>query len=164
MAIAVVSFIGAIFAALLGAWAQSWFSSRAARRHKQAEQPEPVDHSIKGPWKSAWGKLPSGPTANEERLMVTEQDGLRIRAHATMKSQPNKKWDIEGRYDGRILQLYYYPSRDAKDKDSMDYGCYFLQRDTSGRFSGVSAGYGTEDDGTPNAIFTDYHEMTRLEE
>lgn len=119
-------------------------------------------HRLLGTWDSAWGPLPAGPVRYHELITITSQRGLRLRGFATRPEQPEKKWEVEGRYDGQFLQMYYFPSPSSRNSDFLDYGCYFLRRRADGSYAGYSAGFGnydenTEDEGTS----ADYHEMRR---
>lgn len=118
-------------------------------------------HSLVGIWNSAWGPLPSGPTKHEEILEVSKQSGQRIEGHITRSSEPDRRWDFEGRYDGLFLQLYYFPSPEAADQDFQSHGCYFFKREPDGSFKGYSSGFGEADDGGEAGTTVDYHVLKR---
>jgi hypothetical protein len=77
---------------------------------------------------------------HKERFFVTEQRGPKIRGYILYDDAPDKRWEFEGNFTGRFLQLFYYPSEKADDKLFQDYGCYFFElRGTD--FLGYSVGY-----------------------
>jgi hypothetical protein len=57
-----------------------------------------------------------------------------------MDSEPAKKWDLYGDFNGQFLRLFWHPSKDADDKDFLDYGCYFFEKKGTG-FTGYAVGY-----------------------
>src|SRR5258708_28696898 len=67
-------------------------------------------HNLIGTWDSAWGHLPSGPPIHHETLTFERQQGVDVSGTAVRDEQPQKKWEVQGRYDGVFLQMYYYPS------------------------------------------------------
>ena len=121
---------------------------------------KPSRASLKGRWRSAWGPLPEGPVKFEEILIISRQRGEKVWGVIDRESEPNKKWDFEGRFNDQFLQLYYFPSSKAKDADFLDYGCYFFRKKADGTFVGYSTGFGIE--GKVEGITTDYHELRRL--
>jgi hypothetical protein len=122
----------------------------------------PKGHSLLGDWDSSWGPFPSGPLTQYETLTIHQQRGFTIAGTSTRAEQPDKKWKVEGRYDGTFLQMYYFPSKDSKDTDFLDYGCYFLKRKAAGNFEGYSTGFGAYDEEiSKEGITADYHVMTR---
>lgn len=80
----------------------------------------------------------------KEIIEIKKQVGTRIQGKITMESIPDMEWELEGIYNGRFLQLIWYPSKDAK-ANFMDFGCYFFER--KGRyFEGYTVGYDSETD------------------
>jgi hypothetical protein len=122
---------------------------------------KPRGNRIVGKWRSSWGPLPEGPARFSEEVTFTHQRGDRLEGHITRQEEPNKKWAIQGRYDGQFLQLYYFPAADAKDNDFLDYGCYFFRRQADGSFRGYSTGFGAFEDRPGEGITTDFHELRR---
>jgi hypothetical protein len=93
-------------------------------------------------WKSTWVDVDD--ESNEEfseSLFITRQKGAKISGYITMEKEPDKKWDFEGTFNGRFLQLSYFPSKDAENKLFLDYGCYFFELIGDGIFDGYSIGY-----------------------
>jgi hypothetical protein len=106
--------------------------------------------------------MPTGPTQFKELVTISFQRGEIIRGHITADMNPSWKWEFDGRYNGRFLQLMYRPASDAADADFIDYGCYFLQRQADGSFSGFSTGFGQYETEPAEGMSTDYHEMRRI--
>jgi hypothetical protein len=77
----------------------------------------------------------------KESLIITKQKGSKIFGFITMDNEPDKKWEFEGNFTGRFLQLFYFPSKDAEDKLFLDYGCYFFDMLGDGTFDGYSVGF-----------------------
>lgn len=143
--------IGAILKEVLpGSLVVQWFSRTAK------------GHNLVGEWDSSWKTLPDGQLTYHEVLKIDRQRGVRISGTVLRDEQPDKKWEVEGRYDGMFLQMYYYPSRSSKNVDFLDYGCYFLKRKADGSFEGYSTGFGTYDEEiSKEGITTDYHVLKR---
>jgi hypothetical protein len=121
-------------------------------------------HNLIGIWDSAWGRLPNGPPIHHESLTFERQQGFDVSGTAVSTEQPQKKWEVKGRYDGTFLQMYYYPSGSSQDSDFLDYGCYFLRRRADGSFEGYSTGFGVDDENggaSTEGITTDYHILKR---
>ena len=144
-------FIGAVLKEVLpGSLVVQWFSRT------------PKNHNLIGDWKSSWGPLPDGPLAYHEVLTIHRQRGVNISGTASRDEQPEKKWQVEGRYDGMFLQMYYYPSGNSRNVDFLDYGCYFLKRKADGSFEGFSTGFGPfDEESSKEGITTDYHVLKR---
>jgi hypothetical protein len=97
---------------------------------------------LKGTWESTWQDLDLKTLKVEtketykETLVVERQRGPRIYGYITME---NQVWDFEGNFfNGRFLQLLYYPSEGGRNK--IDLGCYFFERQLNGTFKGYSVG------------------------
>jgi hypothetical protein len=122
----------------------------------------PKGHSLLGDWDSSWGPYPEGPLNQHEILTIESQHGFQIFGSSHRPEEPDKKWKVEGRYDGTFLQMYYFPSSDSKDTDFLDYGCYFLKRKAAGNLEGYSTGFGAYDENlSKEAITADYHVIHR---
>jgi hypothetical protein len=117
--------------------------------------------NLVSPWDSTWYEGPKKRgEKSHEYLEIYRQEGYEIFATATRKKEPDKKWEIRGRWDGFFLQMYWFPSSDSKKRfDSLDYGCYFFERKGDGSFVGFSTGYGKR---KKPKIATDYHELKRI--
>lgn len=120
-------------------------------------------HSLIGNWESAWGPQPKGPTKHKEILKILKQTGNRVEGIIDREEEPNRKWQVEGRYDGLFLQLFYFPAADAKDTDFLSHGCYFFTRKQDGTFEGYSTGFGDWDDEKQReaGVSTDFHTLKR---
>ncbi len=147
---------GAIIGAIIGAILNhvlpdskfvQWFKSKSGR------------HSLVADWKSSWGPLPEGPLKYQETVKIYRQRGFDIWGTATRNDEPKKKWELRGRFSDQFLQMYYFPSKDSKDIDFLDYGCYFLKKTADGSFKGYSTGFGKT---SSDNITTDYHELRRM--
>ena len=120
-------------------------------------------HSVVGDWDSSWGPLPSGPIKHTEFLRIEKQRGQQVEGYFEKDDLPNRRWHVEGRYDGLFLMLFYWPAEDSKDRDFLSHGCYFLTRKADGSFEGYSSGYGEGDDPDDKAegISSDFHVLRR---
>jgi hypothetical protein len=122
----------------------------------------PKGHSLLGDWDSSWGPYPEGPLNQREILTIESHRGDQVTGSSHRPEEPDKKWKVEGRYNGTFLQMYYFPSSDSKDTDFLDYGCYFLKRKAAGNFEGISSGFAAYDeDLSKEAITADYHVISR---
>lgn len=143
--------IGAILNSLLpGSKFANWLAGKSR------------NHTLIGTWDSIWGPLPNGPTKYQELMVITKQSGQRIKGFINKGNEPEKKWEIEGRYDGHFLMIIYYPAKDAKNSDFLDYGCYFFQRKADGSFEGYSTGFGSYEDIIGEGVTTDFHILRRV--
>ena len=97
--------------------------------------------SLRGEWDSTWEDIENPGKVRHELLVVDRQKGARIYGHVTMDDEPDKRWDIEGIFSGRFLQLIYLPSKHATAQMFLDYGCYFFQLQGDGSFDGYSVGF-----------------------
>ena len=100
--------------------------------------------NIKGTYRSYWKDMDEKDAPmEEERLVIERQNGLKISGYIEMdeEQERDKKWDFEGRFTGKFLQIMYYPSLKAENKMFVDYGCYFFELQGDGKlFKGYSAG------------------------
>jgi hypothetical protein len=148
---AVAGVVGAVLATVLPntRWFQNLISKHGA-------------HSLLGSWVSEWGPLPSGPVRQRENLIITKHVGERIEGYITRDTEQEHRWLIEGRYDGRFLQLLYFPAPDSEDPDFLSHGCYFFERRANGAFVGYSTGYGElDDDPSTEETNTEFHTLKR---
>jgi hypothetical protein len=76
-----------------------------------------------------------------------------------MELEPDKEWEIEGRYDGHLLQLFWYPSQSSPNKYFRDYGCYFFEELTDGSFEGYAVGLDWE----TGKVEIGKHKLRRIE-
>jgi hypothetical protein len=58
-------------------------------------------------------------TTHRENFVITRQKGSRIYGYITMEEEPDKRWEFEGNFSGRFLQLFYYPQRMQKTNCSL---------------------------------------------
>jgi len=102
-------------------------------------------------WVGSWAYI-NGKTkpSQQERLFITEQrrakEGVRLKGFITVDPEPDKRWWIEGIYNGKFLQIFYYPSEESDDKWFLDYGCYFFEVKNDGHFEGYSIGCEWDDE------------------
>jgi hypothetical protein len=131
----------------------TWFERLTSKHGK---------HSLLGTWISEWGPLPEGPVSSTESLTITKHRREQVSGYITWETHNSRKWLFEGRYDGRFLQLIYFPAPDSEDRDFLSHGCYFFERAANGTFVGYSTGYDA-DDGDPNTpeCRTDFHTLRR---
>lgn len=118
--------------------------------------------NLVGEWDSTWIDE-MAEKDHSEVIKITRQRNDRIWGVATRQKEPDKKWELEGFYQGQFLLILYSPSRDAKNQTFLDYGCYFLQRKGNGQFKGFSTGYGANesDSDAEDTISTDRHILSR---
>jgi hypothetical protein len=97
---------------------------------------------ITGRWESSWSETENDTEKTYKEIFhVTKQKGSRIYGYITMETEPDKRWDIYGDFNGRFLRLFWHPSRDADDKFFLDYGCYFFELQGNGSFTGYAVGF-----------------------
>jgi hypothetical protein len=146
--IGVCTVIGAIIGALL---ARSDFLEKLFRGSKI--------YPLVGKWESTWEDIDDPNKVLQKELLVIErQRGSRTYGYITMEDEPDKKWNFEGNFSGRFLQLFYYPSKEAENKLFLDYGCYFFEMQTDGTFKGYSVGVYWE----TNKIGVSTHQLKRI--
>ena len=92
--------------------------------------------NIVGPWRSDWTDYGSR-RRGEEILTVRRQKGTTVEGEILVPAHPGKRWIFWGTFNGRFLQLCYYPDGAA----FQDYGCYFMEYQGDGSFEGHSVGY-----------------------
>lgn len=113
---------------------------------------------IAGKWDSTWIDLDDTTnTEQRELLEIKDQKGSRVSGAITKADEPDKKWDFDGNFSGRFLQITYYPSPDASDKLFQDYGCYFFELRGDGSFEGYSVGFEWD----KNVIIVSRHRLRR---
>ncbi|MBI5779156.1 MAG: hypothetical protein HZA49_06840 [Planctomycetes bacterium] len=139
--------IGAIIGALL---ARTDFFDRLFKGSKFL--------SLVGKWKSTWEDYNYPNNAYKELLVIERQKGSNIYGYITMEDKPDKKWNFEGNFSGRFLQLFYFPSKEAEDKLFLDYGCYFFEMQGNGAFKGYSIGFDYE----ANSMGVSTHRIERI--
>jgi len=150
--VALIGAIGTVFGAILGALVgRSNFFDRLFKGSKFWR--------LVGKWKSTWQDIDTTDNSLHRELLVIErQNGSRIRGYITMEDKPDKRWNFEGNFSGRFLQLSYYPSEEAEDKLFLDYGCYFFEMLGDGSFKGHSIGFDYE----RNKIGVSTHRLERI--
>lgn len=152
------AFIGA-FGAICGAIIQAKVPILKSLRLKWGKPQIP---SILGSWESMWGESYNS-LSHKEVVFVSEQLGEKIKGTISWNEKPDRKWDFVGRYDGRFVQLTYYPSSDSLNSNVIDCGCYFLERKGDGHFRGYSTGYDSGYDAeSDDYISTDFHEWRKI--
>ena len=98
--------------------------------------------SLRGEWDSEW--VPPGETGTKKRelLVISKQNGSRVYGHITYDPDKGRRWDFEGQFSGRFLQLIYYPTPKVQAKNPfLDYGCYFFEMSGDGSFAGHSVSF-----------------------
>lgn len=117
------------------------------------------DLSLVGKWESTWKDLDNKDEAHQnELLVINRQKGHKVYGYITMEKLADKKWEFEGYFNGRFLQLLYYPSDEAEDKLFLDNGCYFFERLGDGTFKGYSVGFDYE----KNGVAVSKHQLKRI--
>ena len=111
--------------------------------------------SLVGKWESTWKDLDNKD--DKELLVINRQKGNRIYGFITMEKLADKKWEFEGIFNGRFLQLYYYPSDESEDKLFLDNGCYFFEMLGDGTFKGYSVGFDYE----KNSVTVSTHQLQK---
>ncbi len=95
-------------------------------------------------WESTWIDIDDlTQKEHREKFFISKQKGGKISGYILYDTAPDKRWEFEGNYTGRFLQLLYFPSEKADDTLFQDYGCYFFQLDGT-EFVGYSIGYAYE--------------------
>jgi hypothetical protein len=148
----IIGAIGTVVGAVLGAiLARSEVIDNIFRRNKFL--------NLVGKWESVWKDLGNKNSAwSKELLIVERQKGSRIWGHIEMESEPDKRWDFEGNFSGRFLQLMYYPSKNSDNKLFLDYGCYFFELQGDGTFQGYSIGFSWD----RNKTYPSTHQLKRV--
>lgn len=114
---------------------------------------------LTGTWDSTWVDLADTSRRElKETFVIAKQKGSRITGYITMDSEPDKRWEFEGNFSGRFLQLYYFPSKHADNRLFLDYGCYFFDMQGDGSFKGYSVGF----DWSENATDLSEHRLRRV--
>jgi hypothetical protein len=121
----------------------------------------PKRKRILGTWNSYWGPTPDKVREYNEVITITRQKGERVWGKAIRLNEPSKTWDIEGRVEGEFLQMLYFPAKESTNTDFLDYGCYILKKQASGKFTGFSTGFGPSETTGEDSLSTDCHEMVR---
>jgi hypothetical protein len=110
-------------------------------------------------WESSWtGNIDGVPQPHKEVFEFVSQKRNRVYGYITMDSLPDLKWEIEGDYNDRFLRLLWHPSKDARNKFILDYGCYFFERQGDGSFKGYAVGF----DSFSNKIDNCEHTLKQL--
>jgi hypothetical protein len=112
--------------------------------------------AIKGKWDSWWGPTVDDVKRYHEVIEITDYSVERIRGRAKRDSEPGKEWELEGRFDGHYLQMYYYPSKRSKRPNYTDYGCYFFVPEGRDSMVGLSCGKGPDEDTGKETITTEH--------
>jgi hypothetical protein len=149
----IIGAVGTVIGALLGALlARSEFLDNIFRSDKII--------GIAGKWESRWKDTDDTNESawSKETVFVEKQKGSRIWGYIEMDAEPDKRWEFEGNFNGRFLQLMYYPSKKADNKLFLDYGCYFFDLQGDGKFSGYSIGFSWD----TNNTHASFHEMKRV--
>lgn len=135
--VAIIGLVGVVIAAVIGALSQNpkLLSSLFKKRPQDG-------HSVVGRWRGVWKYLwpPVRNNPPDEIVVIESQDGMEVKGYITVDKEPDKRWRIEGRFDGRYLQLIYYHDSAAEDKHFHDLGCYFFEKQSDGSFEGMSIG------------------------
>jgi len=139
---------GAIVGAVLG---RSEVADNLFRRDKFLR--------IVGKWESTWKEIGNeSSTLAKELLVIERQKGSKIWGYIDMESEPDKRWDFEGNFNGRFLQLMYYPSKKSNNQLFLDYGCYFFELQGDGKFNGYSIGFSWD----LNKTYPSTHQLKRV--
>ena len=117
---------------------------------------------ILGKWNSWWGPTEDRVKAHNEVINFTDQHKDRLWGIATREQEPNREWELFGRFDGHYLQLVYFPSQNSVNPNFLDYGCYFLKRQADGSFKGFSAGFGPDEDTGADSLTTECSYMEQV--
>lgn len=147
---AIIGVLGALIAAVLGGVVGR---SELIDRMRQGSK----FWSLRGEWESTWQDLEAPHASFAEVLVIERQKGTRVYGYITMHDEPNKRWDVEGVFSGRFLQLLYSPSESAADTLFLDYGCYFFELKGDGSFDGLSIGFSWDS----NRIGASKHQLSR---
>jgi hypothetical protein len=156
---ALVALTSAAVGAAVGAFArpiaEGLIPANLSDRLKRLPEPR---NRIGGNWDSWWGIDHDHVEDNHEIINISRQRGRLVWGTAMRDEEPDKKWDVEGYFDGRHLQLFYSPSATAKNTNFSDYGCYFFVRQGTGIMEGLSIGEGPNKQGKDTVD----HEFCRM--
>jgi hypothetical protein len=136
MSDALVTGLFAVAAAILGGIAgRSDLPERLRKGHLRL--------NLRGEWDSVWQATEEGVEAKKrELLVVTRQAGSRVYGHINYDPEPRHKWEFEGQFSGRFLQLIYFPTPSVQSAEPfLDYGCYFFEMQGDGSFEGYSVAF-----------------------
>jgi hypothetical protein len=98
-------------------------------------------HNLGKKLESTWTeKIDGSNMTYHEIFEIEKESGTKVYGKITMDIEPDKEWEIEGRYNGHLLQLIWYPSKSAMDLYFKDHGCYFFEELADGSFDGWSVG------------------------
>ncbi|MDD4506186.1 MAG: hypothetical protein PHE60_07440 [Sulfurospirillaceae bacterium] len=97
-------------------------------------------------WESIWHEdnVDGSTVEFKEVFEFTWQRTDKVGGTITSGHYPDMKWTIEGDYNERFLRLFWQPSDDSPNKYFLDYGCYFLERNGNGTFTGYAIGFSSE--------------------
>ena len=151
-----IAIIPALIGVLIGPFIKQWVENSNLFNKTRGKK----NFLVKGKWRSSWVDIGGlSKTENYEILIIDKQRGDDFSGFIEMESLPDKKWSFKGNlFKERFLQLYYYPSKDSPDKNFLDYGCYFLEVNGDGSFSGKSIGFEYEN----NNIQISNHKLIKL--
>ncbi|TBB38561.1 hypothetical protein ELH44_37005 [Rhizobium ruizarguesonis] len=110
------------------------------------EQADPTDPrgipNLLGRWKSTWLSQEEGRyVENTEVITIRRQRAQNVYGDVVSDDQDmaNCACDLKGTYIEGYLQLLWSPG--ANNSDLIDYGCYFLKRQSDGSFRGYAVGH-----------------------
>ena len=139
--------IGGFFIWLVTRAIPTMISNAAAR--------SPVNNSIIGEWDSWWGPTPEEVKRYHEIISIKRYAQDKVRGIAKRDAEPDKEWELEGRFDGHYLQMYYYPSKRSRKPNYTDYGCYFFVPDGD-TMVGLSSGKGPDEATGKDTVTTEH--------
>ena len=148
---------GAIAGAIIGATLQSVLPSDLFQWLGRV----PPENSIVGSWDSWWGPTLEQVKTYHEVVTIRKQYKNRLWGTASRSDEPDRVWELVGRFDGHYLQMFYYPSKESSDLNFLDYGCYFFIRQGDGSMKGFSAGYGPDEATGSDTLTTEHCYMKK---
>lgn len=94
-----------------------------------------------GKWEARWREQSKPESKVAVEILVFEhQRGNRVYGSVTSEEYPNHKCQFEGICNERFLQLMYWPGETSTQQLIVDYGCYFVENQGDGSFSGYAVG------------------------
>lgn len=103
-------------------------------------------HRLLGQWRSTWTIEVNGELVEQEEVFdIQYVSGNRF--FGEVRSQEEEmaycECKLEGVWNDRYLQVFWSPPNqlDVGDPEYIDYGCYFLERQSDGSFEGYATGF-----------------------
>lgn len=97
------------------------------------------EYQLIGNWQFDWWYREKPDEVFSDFLSVTRHEGFQLSGYLFENGAPLKRWDFQGRFDGRFLQTLYYPAKES-GAEFVSTGCNLLERKGRG-FEGWNLAY-----------------------